>query len=581
MPAYIPKATNHDIAHAFSHIAELLSLLEENGFKIRAYSHAAAIIEGHHEELGVVFERDGRKGLQEISGVGHDLALKIEELLSLGHLEYLRDLQKKVPKGLLEILKIEGMGPVKTRFVWKRFDVKNLKNLEKLLASGKLAAIRGWGEKSVSNILRGIELMGLVGKRIPLPTAYKIAHAIREALKRSDLCEKVEVAGSIRRMKDTVGDIDILATTEHPLQVMDLFVSLPYVREVTLRGITRSTVHLKSGLQADLRVVAPHEFGAALYYFTGSKDHNVSVRQWAVKNRMTVSEYGVYAGTKSKKGKLLAAETEKDVFHVLGMDYVAPELRENRGEIEAAREHALPKLIEVKDLCGDLHAHSTVSDGVDTMTDMARAAQNAGLTYIVITDHASTIGLVKGIKERTVGDYLKKIDAVKRRVPGIHIIAGAEVDILETGQLYLSDAALSHLEWVVASVHSSFRQSEKEMTARILRAIQNPHVSMIGHPTARLLGRRAPVAFDTGAVFKAAAKAGVALEVSASPFRLDLDDIRAREAKEAGVELAIASDAHGVDGFDFRFGVGQARRGWLTKHDVLNALPWAEFKKRL
>ncbi|MEK7556950.1 MAG: PHP domain-containing protein, partial [Patescibacteria group bacterium] len=287
------------------------------------------------------------------------------------------------------------------------------------------------------------------------------------------------------------------------------------------------------------------------------------------------------AGTKSKKGKLLAAETEKDVFHVLGMDYVAPELRENRGEIEAAREHALPKLIEVKDLCGDLHAHSTVSDGVDTMTDMARAAQNAGLTYIVITDHASTIGLVKGIKERTVGDYLKKIDAVKRRVPGIHIIAGAEVDILETGQLYLSDAALSHLEWVVASVHSSFRQSEKEMTARILRAIQNPHVSMIGHPTARLLGRRAPVAFDTGAVFKAAAKAGVALEVSASPFRLDLDDIRAREAKEAGVELAIASDAHGVDGFDFRFGVGQARRGWLTKHDVLNALPWAEFKKRL
>lgn len=575
------QATNHDIAHAFSLKAELLSLLEENSFRIRAWSRAAEAIEGHREELYTVYAEHGLKGLQEIPGVGHEIALAIEELVLTGRLETLQDLQKKVPKGLQEILRIEGMGPLRTRFVWKRFGVKTLKQLEALLESGKLAATRGWGEKSVQNILRGIELLGLVGTRIPLPTAYRIADSIRVALKRSELCTRVEIAGSIRRMKDTVGDIDILVTTDHPEKVMELFTKLPLVRDVISKGTTRSAVLLKSGLQADLRVLAPGEFGAGLYYFTGSKDHNVAVRNWAVRHKMTVSEYGVFKGTKDRKGRNLASATEEEVFHSLGMQYIPPEMRENRGEIQLSRINALPKLIEVKNICGDLHAHSVFSDGVDSMAAMAAAARDAGLTYLAITDHASTIGVVKGIKERTVVDYVRRIDAVRRKVPGIHIIAGAEVDILESGQLYLSDAALSHLEWVVASVHSSFRQSEKEMTSRLLKALQNPHVSMIGHPTARLLGKRAPIVFDTAAVFKAARKAGVALEVSASPFRLDLDDVHARAAKEAGVELAISSDAHGVDGFDFRFGVGQARRAWLTKHDVLNALPWAEFKKRM
>lgn len=574
-------ATNHDIAHAFSLTAELLSLTEASSFRIRAYTRAAESIEGHSGELFQIYAESGIKGLQEISGIGPDLSLSIEEIVTTGRSSLLRDLQKKVPSGLQEILRIEGMGPVRTRFVWKKFGVKNLKALERLLESGKLVAIRGWGEKSVANILRGIELLGMIGTKVPLPTAWKIADSIRQALKDSDLCDKVEIAGSLRRMKDVIGDIDVLVTSESPEEVMDLFIMLPHVREVVSRGPTRSTVLLKSGLQADLRVLAPHEFGAGLYYFTGSKDHNVAVRTIAKKKKITISEYGVYSGTSAAKKKLLASETEEDVFHALGMSFIPPEMREARGEVEAAEKGQIPKLIQAKDLCGDLHSHSTVSDGVDTMAEMARAARDAGLTYIAITDHASTIGLVKGIKERTVVDYVRKIDAVRRKVPGIHIIAGAEVDILESGNLYLSDAALAHLEWVVASVHSSFRQSEKDMTARLLKAIQNPHVSMIGHPTARLLGKRAPIVFDAQKLFKAAAKAGVAMEVSASPFRLDLDDVHARQAKELGVELAIASDAHGVDGFDFKFGVGQARRAWLTKNDVLNALPWAEFKKRL
>lgn len=575
------KATNLDIARVFFSVSEYLALLGANSFRVRAWSRGAQTIEGHHAELGMLYESGGMKALEELPGIGHDLALGVEELLRTGELAFLKELERKVPKGLREILRIEGMGPVRTRFVWKKFGAENIKSLTKVLHSGKLVAIRGWGEKSVANILRGIELLDLVGKRVPLPVAYRIADSIRRTLKYSDLCDQIEIAGSIRRMKDTVGDIDILVTTKHPEKVMDLFVHLPLVHEIIEEGPTRSTVYLKAGIQADIRVLEPKEFGAGLYYFTGSKEHNVAVRSWAKKKKITISEYGVHLGTKEKKGKLLAAETEAQVFRVLGMQYVPPELRENRGEIEAARAYKLPKLIEKEQLCGDLHAHSTFSDGVDDMAAMAHAAQKAGLSYLAITDHASTIGLVRGIKERTIHDYLKKIEAVRRKVPGIHIVAGAEVDILENGQLYLGDETLSRLEWVVASVHSSFRQPEKQMTARLLRAMQNPYVSMIGHPTARLLGERAPLAFDSEKIFKAAKKAGVALEVSASPSRLDLDDIHAREAKEMGVELAISSDAHSKDGFDFRFGVGQARRAWLTRRDVLNALPWAEFRKRL
>lgn len=575
------RATNLEIARVFFSVSEYLALLGANSFRIRAYSRAAQALEAHHAEVFELYQKGGTKALETLPGIGEDLALSIEELLRTGELEFLKSLEKKVPKGLREILRIEGMGPARTRFVWKKFGVTTVKALHKLLDSGKLVAIKGWGERSVANILRGIDLLGMMGTRVPLPIAYRLAHTIRIMLKKSDLCDQVEVAGSVRRMKDTVGDIDFVATSKHPEKLMQFFIELPQVHEVLAHGSTKSSVFLRAGIKADIRIVNAKEFGAALYYSTGSKEHNVAVRKWAKKHKTTISEYGVHLGTSEEKGKLLASETEEQIFRVLGMQYVPPELREDSGEIELAREYKLPKLIEQGDLCGDLHAHSSFSDGVDTMADMALAARHAGLSYIAITDHASTIGLVKGIKEHRMDDYLKKIDAVRRKVHGIHVIAGAEVDILDNGQLYLSDTALSRLEWVVASVHSGFRQPEKTMTARIIKAMQNPYVSMIGHPTTRLLGDRAPIAFDAPKIFKAAKKAGIALEVSASPSRLDLDDIHAKEAKEMGVELAISSDAHAVGGFDFRFGVGQARRAWLTKKDVLNALPWAEFKKRL
>lgn len=575
------KATNHEISEAFFRIGELLSLSGANAFRVRAYNRAAETIEGLPKDLAAVYQAGGLFALKEIPGVGEDISLKIEEMLKTGKLAFMRDLEKQVPSGLLEILSIEGMGPERTRFVWQQFRVKDMKSFEKLLKLDKLLSAKGWGTRSVANITRAIEIHKGFGGRVALPIAWKLAQNMAAALKKSGLCHEVEVAGSVRRMKETVQDIDILVTTNKPTKVADFFVELPEVDEVIGKGPTKTTVRLKGGLHADLRVLRPNEFGAGLYYFTGSKEHNVAVREAAVRDGITISEYGVYRGTKNKKVKLLAAETERKVFHALDMHYIEPELRENRGEVEAALKNKLPHLIKVSDIAGDLHSHSTYSDGVDTMLAMAQAAKDAGLKYLAITDHSSQMGMVKGIKDKTVGEYLKKIAAVREKISGIEILAGTEVDILEDGSLYLSDAALKKLDWVVASVHSNFRQIEEKMTKRIIKAINNPYVRMIGHPTTRLLGKRAPVVFDMASVCKAAKENGVALEVSASPFRLDLDDVHARQAKEAGVLLAISSDAHGVDQFDFTFGVGQARRGWLEKGDVINTMPWGEFQKFL
>lgn len=584
------KATNVDIAEAFGRIAEILEIQGENKFRVRAYERAAQSIGGMAKDVGEIYregltlgDNGGLKALKDIPGIGEDLALKIEEMLATGKLKFLHEMSKKVPEGVIDIMAVEGMGPKKTKLVWKKFGVKNVKELEELAKSGKLNKLEGWGDKSVANILHNIELSKKFGDRLPLAEAMNIAETIVSILKKSKLCVDIEIAGSLRRMKETIGDIDILVTSDKPEDVTELFTTMPLVKEVMARstGSGRSTVLLKTGIEADLRVLDPEQFGVGLYYFTGSKQHHIATRTMAVKKGITISEYGVFKGTKEHKGKLIAARTEEDVFKSIGLPYIPPEIREASGEIEVALENKLPKLIEIKDIKGDLHLHSNFSDGSHTMLEMAEGAKRASFEYIAITDHASSMGMVKGIKEKNIDEYLEMIEDVRNKVHGIHILSGAEVDIQEDGSLYLPDELLKKLDWVVASVHSHFKQSEAVMTKRLIKAIENPYVKVIGHPFTRKVLERAPIEFNFTEVAKHAKKFSVALEINTSPDRLDLPDVYIRQAKEIGTMLTIDSDSHDKNGFNFRFGVAQARRGWCEKGDVLNTLSWTEFHKKL
>lgn len=574
--------TNAEIAAVFQRIALILDLQGENPFRIRSYERAALLLENLSTDLRAIYEQGGIKALKELPGIGEDLGEKIEEMLKTGKLMFLTKLEKKVPKGLLEILEIEGLGPKKTKQLYTKFKVKSIAELTKLAHSGKIEKLPGWGEKSVQNILRGIEQRKRMKGRLPLPQAHHLAAEIVTMLKKTGLCEEVAIAGSVRRCRESAGDLDILATSKKPSKVMDVFCHLPQVASVTAKGETKSTVFLKAGLDADLRVVEPEVFGAALHYFTGSKDHNVAMRRLGIAKGLTISEYGVFKGTAKKKGKRVASRTEEEVYGSVGLPFIPPELREDRGEIEAAKAGRLPTLIEVADLKADLHMHTTFSDGSDSMEAMAAAAKERGLEYIAITDHASAMGMVGGIKreESSLKDYLDRITAARRKVPGIHILAGAEVDILKDGSLYLPDTMLAKLDWVIASIHQSFHDSREENTERLRKACRNPFVHVLGHPTTRLLGKRPGIDFDLDTVLEEAKRHHVAVELNAALERLDLPDIHLKRAKELGVKIAIGSDAHSTKGLQYDFGVSQARRGWLEKGDVMNTLSPEEFLRR-
>ncbi|TSC78792.1 MAG: DNA polymerase (family X) [Candidatus Peregrinibacteria bacterium Gr01-1014_25] len=568
--------TNGEIAAAFERIALLLELKGENPFRVRAYERAAQMITAHPREMRDLHSHGGVDALKELPGIGEDLADKIAEMVTTGRLVYATKLQKEFPEGLLAILDIEGIGPKKAKLLWQKFRVRSIDELETLAQSGKLEKLKGWGPTSVRNILRGIGDRRTLRARLPLPKALELAEELCAALARSKMCNRLEIAGSLRRRKETIGDIDLLATSRRPEEVMDAFCALPAVQRVIGRGPTKASVLLRSGVQADLRVVDPAVFGAALHYFTGGKEHNVIVRTMARKRGITISEYGAFRGSAERKGKLLASRTEEDIFAAVGLPWIAPELREGRGEIEAAQKDALPSLITEDAIRGDMHVHTDFSDGTASAVAMAKAAKAVGYDYIAITDHASPMGMVRGIKTGNIDAYLTMIDDARRRVPGIHILAGAEVDILPDGRLYLPDSVLAKLDWVVASIHQAFRQSRAEMTKRVLRAVAHPNVHLLGHPTARLLGQRTGIDIDMEAVLHAAKKQGIAVEHNASPERLDLPDVFLRRAKELGVPVCIDSDAHDTDGYDKRFGISQARRGWLEAGDVFNAWTWKE-----
>jgi DNA polymerase (family 10) len=571
--------TNAAIAQALEQIGDILALKDENPFRIRAYQRAAQTILSLSEDLGTIYTKKGLDGLKEIPGIGEDLADKIRELLTTGKLEYLEELRKEVPAGLINVTGIQGMGPKKTKFLWKTFKVESVEDLEKLAKSGKLDDEKGWGKKSVENILQGITSMRQHNERIALPTAIVIAQEILRELQESKLCTKAEIAGSLRRRKESIGDIDILVSSKEVEKVMDLFCKFGLVDRVLARGETKSSVHLSTGINADLRVVDEEVFGAALHYFTGSKEHNIHVRKIANDKGFTISEYGIYRGTAEKKGKLMASRTEEDIYKVVGLPYIEPELREDRGEIELAKNGKLPKLIVRTDMKGDLHMHSNFSDGSATLVDMAKAAKAAGHKYIAITDHASPMGMVQGIKEDNIREYMNMIEYARKQVKGIEIMAGAEVDIMEDGSLYLSDKALKHLDWVIISVHGNFKMSSKDMTNRILKALRNPYVSMFAHPTSRLLLKRDPIEYDIEEVFATAAKHSVALEINASIQRLDLNDVLARRANEAGCMITINGDAHHPREFDYRYGITQARRAGLEKGDVVNCKTFAQLEE--
>jgi len=568
---------NPEIARIFWDISEFLELKEDNPFKIRAYQKAAQNIESLSENIKAVYNRGGLKALEEIPGIGERIAGKIEEILKIGKLGLHERLKKEFPPQFLELVKIPGMGPKTAVMLQKKLKIDTPEKLEKAAKAGKLKGLPGMGEKKEENILKGIEQFKRHIGRFPLGTALPYVESIVAELKKLKEVDKILPSGSLRRMKETIGDIDILITSKKPEKVMDFFTKLPQVKEVLAKGSTKSTVILKNNIQADLRVVAPESFGTAAHYFTGSKQHNIRIRERGVKKGLKISEYGIFKGKKR-----IGGEKEEDVFKATGLPFIPPELRENLGEIEAAERGKLPKLITIKDIRGDFHMHTKASDGGNTIEEMAEAAKKLGYEYIAITDHSISSRIANGLSEKELLSHCKKIDAAGKKIKGITILKGTEVDIKPDGTLDYKDSILKNLDVVIAAVHSKFGMKREEMTKRIISAMHNKYVNIIAHPTGRLLGKRDPYEIDMDKLLLEAKKTGTYIELNAYPERLDLFDFYCKKAKELGILIAIGTDAHTTSQLEtMRFGVAIGRRGWLEAKDILNSLPLSKVIKKL
>jgi DNA polymerase (family 10) len=571
---------NIEIARLFNEIADYLEVKDENPFRIRAYRRAAQAIEGLPEDIAAIAERDR---LQDIPGIGKDLAGKIQEYLRSGRVEYLEGLRMEIPPGVIELLGIHGVGPKTAKLLYEKAGVDSVEKLEKKVSTGALSGLPGVKAKTLENILKGITVWRSGRERMPLGSALLLAETILEKLRGMKEVNQIEAAGSLRRMKETVKDIDILVTSTKPGPVMDVFANLPNVAEVLAHGETKSSVRLRENIQVDLRVVEPECFGAALQYFTGSKQHNIRVRELAQRKGLKVSEYGVF---NEKTNRRIAGKNEADVYQATGMPFVPPELREDGGEIEAALEGRLPSLVELADIRGDLQMHTTWSDGGHSLSELAEGVRAKGYQYMAVTDHSKSTTVAGGMKEEQVLQMVAEVRALNKRLKGFRVLAGCEVDIKANGGLDYPDEILRQLDLVLVSIHSRFKMSREEMTARIVRAVQHPLVHMLGHPTGRLIGERGAYELDIETVLQAARAAGTAIEINASPSRLDLSDLHARRAKDLGIPIAINTDAHTIGQLEYmRFGVSVARRAWLTPADVLNTRPekqlvsWLEKKR--
>lgn len=566
---------NQEIARIFNDIADLLEIKGENPFRIRAYRRAAQNIEGLAKDVAEIPKDE----LIKIPGIGQDLAGKIEEYVKTGRLQFYENLKKEVPEGLSLLLSVPSLGPKTAKLFFEKLKIKNLEDLERFAREHKLSGLPGIKEKTEENILKGIEMLKRGMERQPLGKVLPVANDILKHLKSKAPVEKLSIAGSIRRWKDTIKDIDVLATSQDPKAVMNAFVHLPHVKDILMHGPTKSSVIIHEGLQVDLRVVEEDSFGAALAYFTGSKAHNIRLREMAVKSGLKINEYGIF---REKDEKKLGGEKEEDIYRILGLPYIPPELREDSGEIEAAIEGRLPKLVELRDIKGDLHVHSKWSDGSHDFEELIDEAKKRGYEYVAITDHSKGLAIARGLSAERLMEEKKEIDAINKRLRGFRLIAGIEVDIRSDGHMDFPDEILKKMEIVVASIHSGFRQNREQITKRLVSAMRNPYVSIIAHPTGRLIGERDPYDVDMNEILNVAKETRTAIEINAYPLRLDLNDIHAKMAKEMGIPIVISTDTHIISQFDYMgYGVSIARRAWLEKEDILNTLSYNSLIKAL
>lgn len=564
---------NSEIARLFYEAANIFELNDVD-WKPISYRKAARYLESMSEDVEDIYNRGGLKALNNIPGIGEHMALKIEEYLKTNHIKELENLKKQVPGELLKILEIPGMGPKKTKFLYEKLRIKTIKQLEEYAKKHKIAGLEHFQQKSEENIVKGIEIYKKGSGRTLLINALNQANGLISQLKSLKEVKQINCAGSLRRMKETIGDIDILITSSNPRKVMDFFVSMKDVSSVIAKGDTKSSVILRNGIQSDLRVLDDKSYGAAMQYFTGSKDHNIELRKIAIKKGYKLSEYGLF-----KNDKLIAGKTENEIYKKLGLRYIEPELRENAGELAAALNRKLPKLIGLKDIKGDLHMHTRHSDGNDSPENMALYAKKLGYEYICITDHSKSVSIANGMDEDRLLRYVH--DLKKINIRGIKILVGSEVDILEDGSLDYSRDYLERLDYVVASIHSKFNLQKDKMTNRVLKAIYSGQINALGHLTTRQFGNRESLDMDYKKIFKAAAENNVFIEINSQPARMDISSQLVKDAISEGAKVVIDTDSHTSSSLkDFMpLGVSIARRGWCEKKDVANALPLRKFSK--
>lgn len=562
---------NADVASIFEEVADLLALDDANEFRIRAYRNAARTVRQLSRPVADLI--DEGKALSELPDIGDDLAGKMETIVETGTLPLLEELEKRIDPALVELMDVPGLGPERVRTLHDALGITSREELRRAVAEEKVREVEGFGEKTEQNIRDGLDEIGEETRWLRAELEPVVASLV-EYLGDHDAAEEVDVAGSYRRRKETVGDLDVLVLSADEPAVMDHFTHYEDVEEVLSRGETRSTVELDSDLQVDLRVVSPESYGAAMMYFTGSKAHNVALRDRALDEGLTINEYGVFREDGHDR---VAGKTEEEIYGLFDLPFIVPELRENRGELEAAAEDALPELVTYDDLRGNLHTHTTGSDGRHSLAEMAEAAQERALDYLAVTDHSPNVAVVDGLDADGVRAQIDAINELNEDLDDLRLLSGIEVDILEDGSLDLPDEVLRDLDVCVAAVHTNLDLDEDEQTERVLRALDNPHVHILAHPTGRRINERGPMALDLGRVLEAAAEKGCFVELNAQPDRLDLTDVYCRRARELGVKVSIGADAHWKSGLDaLRHGVNQARRGWLAPDDVLNTRPWDE-----
>jgi DNA polymerase (family X) len=570
---------NREIAEKFNTLANLLEIENANPFRIRAYRNAARIIANLAKNVSDLVMQG--EELSELPGIGKDLAEKIQTLVNTGELPLLNEIAARLPSILNELMKIEGLGPKRIQILYKKLKIKNIHDLNVAIEKGRLRKLQGFGEKTEQKILQGIQHRHQYGERVKLADVFSIVTSLICYLNTIKNIEHVECAGSFRRRKETVGDLDIVVAAGDGQKIIDHFVQFDEVADIVSQGSTRSTVHLQSGIQVDLRVVPEKSYGAALLYFTGSKDHNIVIRKMAVRKKLKINEYGVFKGNKH-----IAGRTEKEIYEQVGLPYIEPELREDRGEIEAAQQNQLPDLITLDDIRGDLHCHTNVTAGDASLEAMVKAAEKYGYDYIAITDHSPHLNMVHKLDKKTVlkqiKTQIKTIDKINEKLKKLVILKSIEVDILEDGSLNLSDDLLKEFDLTVCSIRSTFNLPQKKQTERLLRAMDNPYFTILGHPTGRIINQRESYPVDMERIICTAKESGCMLELNAQPERLDLNDIHCKMAKDIGAKIVISTEAHNAAQFAYmEFGVFQGRRGWLEKSDVVNTRSLKELKALL